>query len=80
MKSICKTFIIFTKILLYYEPNIFLIALWLFLGTGTAGSYYDASARDFPAVPYSAYDFNDGNCYTSSGNIEDYGDANQVKR
>lgn len=46
-------------------------------GTGTAGSYFDANSLDF-SVPYSYYDFNDGNCYTASGNIENYGDANQV--
>ncbi|XP_076812739.1 alpha-amylase B-like [Clavelina lepadiformis] len=48
-------------------------------GTGTAGTYFDANTKDFPAVPYSAADFNDGNCYTSSGGIENYGDANQVR-
>ena len=47
-------------------------------GTGTSGSYYDANSYDFPAVPYSGLDFNDGNCYTSSGSIENYGDADQV--
>ena len=47
-------------------------------GTGTAGSYFDTNGRQFPAVPYGGQDFNDGNCYTSSGNIENYQDANQV--
>jgi len=49
-------------------------------GTGTGGTYFDASSLDFPGVPYSAMDMNDGNCYTSSGNIENYGDKNQVCR
>ena len=48
-------------------------------GTGTAGSSYDTNSYDFPAVPYTGLDFNDGNCYTSSGGIENYGDPNQVK-
>merc|ERR1719376_118285 len=48
-------------------------------GTGTSGSYYDANSYDFPAVPYSGLDFNDGNCYTSSGSIENFGDADQVR-
>merc|ERR1712130_805688 len=48
-------------------------------GHGTGGSYFDAGTLDFPGVPYSGMDMNDGNCYTSSGNIENYGDKNQVR-
>jgi len=48
-------------------------------GTGSGGSYFDTSSESFPAVPFGSPDFNDGNCYTSSGQIENYGDANQVR-
>merc|ERR1719454_946757 len=49
-------------------------------GYGTGGSYFDAGyALQFDGVPYSRQDFNDDKCYTSSGNIENYGDANQVR-
>ncbi|CAJ0932299.1 unnamed protein product [Ranitomeya imitator] len=49
-------------------------------GTGsTCGSSYNAGSRDFPAVPYSNLDFNDGKCRSSSGDIENYGDAYQVR-
>merc|ERR1712227_214053 len=48
-------------------------------GQGTGGSSFDANSLNFPAVPYSGLDMNDGNCYTSSGNIENYGDLNQVR-
>nr|XP_020037798.1 pancreatic alpha-amylase-like isoform X3 [Castor canadensis] len=48
-------------------------------GTGsTCGSYFNAQNREFSAVPYSAWDFNDGKCKTSSGGIETYSDASQV--
>ena len=47
-------------------------------GTGTGGSYFDTSSESFPAVPFGNLDFNDGNCNTASGQIENYGDANQV--
>jgi len=50
-------------------------------GTGThstCGSYFNTGTRDFPAVPYSAWDFNDGKCHTASGDIENYGDMYQV--
>ncbi|XP_036411957.1 alpha-amylase-like [Colossoma macropomum] len=43
----------------------------------SCGSYFNANTKDFPSVPYSAWDFNDGKCYTSSGNIENYNDVNQ---
>ena len=48
-------------------------------GEGTGGTYFDANALNFPGVPYSAQDMNDANCYTQSGNIENYGDKNQVR-
>jgi len=48
-------------------------------GTGSGGTFFDAGSLDFPGVPYSRNDMNDNNCYTSSGNIENYGDANQVR-
>lgn len=44
----------------------------------TCGSYFNAGNRDFPAVPYSGWDFNDGKCKTGSGEIESYGDIYQV--
>ncbi|NXI16535.1 AMYP amylase, partial [Irena cyanogastra] len=45
----------------------------------TCGSYFNAGNRDFPAVPYSGWDFNDGKCHTASGEIESYGDIYQVR-
>lgn len=47
-------------------------------GTGTTcGSYCNPGNREFPAVPYSAWDFNDGKCKTASGGIESYNDPYQ---
>nr|AWU67107.1 putative alpha-amylase [Crangon crangon] len=49
-------------------------------GTPTTGdSYFDSGAESYPGVPYSAFDFNDANCHTASGSIEDYSDAEQVR-
>ncbi|XP_029971425.1 pancreatic alpha-amylase-like [Salarias fasciatus] len=51
-------------------------------GEGThssSNSWFSATKKDFPAVPYSSWDFNDGKCSTGSGNIENYSDANQVR-
>ncbi|XP_063154420.1 pancreatic alpha-amylase-like [Candoia aspera] len=45
----------------------------------TCGSYFDSGKRDFPAVPYSGWDFNDGKCSTASGEIENYNDLYQVR-
>ncbi|XP_059710394.1 pancreatic alpha-amylase-like [Haemorhous mexicanus] len=45
----------------------------------TCGSYFNAGNRDFPAVPYSGWDFNDGRCHTGSGEIESYNDIYQVR-
>uniref|UniRef100_A0A2K6V3L2 Alpha-amylase n=1 Tax=Saimiri boliviensis boliviensis TaxID=39432 RepID=A0A2K6V3L2_SAIBB len=47
--------------------------------SSTCGSYFNTGNRDFPAVPYSGWDFNDGKCKTGSGDIENYNDANQVR-
>lgn len=44
----------------------------------TCGSYFDAGNENFPAVPYSGWDFNDGKCHTSNGEIQNYGDIYQV--
>uniref|UniRef100_A0A493TCK6 alpha-amylase n=1 Tax=Anas platyrhynchos platyrhynchos TaxID=8840 RepID=A0A493TCK6_ANAPP len=43
----------------------------------TCGSYFDAGNENFPAVPYSGWDFNDGRCHTSNGEIQNYGDMYQ---
>uniref|UniRef100_A0A4W5LSD6 Alpha-amylase n=1 Tax=Hucho hucho TaxID=62062 RepID=A0A4W5LSD6_9TELE len=45
----------------------------------TCGSYFNASKRKFPSVPYSASHFNDDKCTTSSRNIETYQDIYQVR-
>ncbi|KAK7084372.1 Pancreatic alpha-amylase 2a5 [Halocaridina rubra] len=46
---------------------------------GTGGSSFDSGSQSYPGVPFSGFDFNDANCNTASGNIENYGDANQVR-
>ena len=48
-------------------------------GTGSAGHGF--SDYDFPNVPFGRGDFNvpNGECSTSSGNIENYGDITQVR-
>ncbi|KFO26899.1 Pancreatic alpha-amylase [Fukomys damarensis] len=43
--------------------------------SSTCGSYYNPGNREFKAVPYSSYDFNDNKC---NGEISNYNDANQV--
>uniref|UniRef100_G3PX08 alpha-amylase n=1 Tax=Gasterosteus aculeatus aculeatus TaxID=481459 RepID=G3PX08_GASAC len=51
-------------------------------GEGThssCGSWFSATREDFPSVPYSQLDFNDYKCKTSNGEIQNYGDANQVR-
>ncbi|KAJ0012024.1 hypothetical protein NQD34_012999 [Periophthalmus magnuspinnatus] len=51
-------------------------------GEGThssCGSWFSAPHEDFPSVPYSSWDFNDNKCHTSNGEIQNYGDANQVR-
>lgn len=45
----------------------------------TGGSDYDYGSETYPGVPYSGLDFNDGKCYTASGEIENYNDADQVR-
>lgn len=46
--------------------------------SSTCGSYFNPGNRDFPAVPFSHWDFNDGKCRTGSGDIENYNDPYQV--
>ncbi|MGH0176911.1 UNVERIFIED_CONTAM: hypothetical protein FKN15_010521 [Acipenser sinensis] len=51
-------------------------------GSGThssCGTFFNAEARSFPSVPYSAVDFNDGKCRSYSGDIESYNDIYQVR-
>ncbi|XP_028613084.1 pancreatic alpha-amylase-like isoform X2 [Grammomys surdaster] len=43
--------------------------------SSTCGSYYNAPNREFPAVPYSAWDFNDNKC---DGEVNNYQDAHVV--
>ncbi|KAG9343614.1 hypothetical protein JZ751_013784, partial [Albula glossodonta] len=45
----------------------------------SCGSYFNSHKRDFPAVPYSSWDFNDNKCRTGSGDIENYNDIYQVR-
>ncbi|NXC76744.1 AMYP amylase, partial [Anhinga anhinga] len=45
----------------------------------TCGSYFNAKTEDFPAVPYSGWDFNDGKCKSRSGDVENYHDVSQVR-
>ncbi|XP_012724943.2 pancreatic alpha-amylase [Fundulus heteroclitus] len=45
----------------------------------SCGSWFSASKKDFPSVPYSAWDFNVNKCRTTTGNIENYGDIAQVR-
>ena len=48
-------------------------------GVGTGGTFFNATAQEFPDVPYDIDDFNDDICTTSSGNIENYYDPLQVR-
>lgn len=49
-------------------------------GTGVGGTSCNGGAMDFPGVPYSAFDFTPRDrCPSRSGDIENYGDANQVR-
>ena len=48
-------------------------------GKGTGGTSFNADMETFPGVPYSSLDFNDANCYSNSGDIENYQDPNQVR-
>ena len=49
-------------------------------GMGTGGSPYNYDLLEYPAVPYSILDFNGPhNCFTASGNIEDYNNRDQVR-
>nr|XP_048298800.1 pancreatic alpha-amylase-like isoform X2 [Myodes glareolus] len=42
----------------------------------TCGSYFNAHNREFPAVPYSAWDFNDSKC---DRDVYDYKNANEAR-
>ncbi|KAM3605429.1 uncharacterized protein V6R79_025564 [Siganus canaliculatus] len=51
-------------------------------GEGTysaCGTWFNASNEEFPSVSYSRWDFNDNKCFTGSGEIENYGDIDQVR-
>ncbi|CAL4155730.1 unnamed protein product, partial [Meganyctiphanes norvegica] len=49
-------------------------------GTPSTGSSdFNYGSQSYSGVPYSRYDFNDGNCRTASGSIENYNDAEQVR-
>lgn len=49
-------------------------------GTGVGGSSVDGGSMNYPGVPFSRYDFHDGNqCHSGSGSIENYNDPNQVR-
>ena len=48
-------------------------------GTGTGGSSFDANSESFPGVPFGSLDLNDNNCHSSSGDIENSQDPNQVR-
>lgn len=48
-------------------------------GYGTGGSYFNGIEESFPAVPYGRPDFNDANCHSADGNIDNYLDVNQVR-
>ncbi|ELT87753.1 hypothetical protein CAPTEDRAFT_162476 [Capitella teleta] len=51
-------------------------------GYGSSGSFYDGATEDYPGVPFSTDDFHKqqpDECTTSSGEIEDYSDAQQVR-
>uniref|UniRef100_A0A8C6UJ36 Alpha-amylase n=1 Tax=Neogobius melanostomus TaxID=47308 RepID=A0A8C6UJ36_9GOBI len=46
-------------------------------GEGTHSSC--GNRKYFPSVPFNGWDFNDNKCRAGSGNIKNYGDANQVR-
>ena len=46
---------------------------------GVGGGSFNSGSQDYPGVPYSSLDFNDANCNTGSGSIENYGDVDQVR-
>ena len=47
-------------------------------GIGSGGSSFASDSKSFPAVPYGGNDFNDAKCKSTSGNIENDNDINQV--
>ena len=49
-------------------------------GFGSSGSWWDADALSYPAVPYGPADFHGSDvCFTSDGNIQDFNDTDQVR-
>nr|WBB44926.1 alpha-amylase [Chrysogorgia stellata] len=53
---------------------------WWPTGTAaTGGSSFDAGLEKYDGVPYSKLDFNDANCYSNSGGIDNWNDINQVR-
>uniref|UniRef100_A0A8C7KWP6 Alpha-amylase n=1 Tax=Oncorhynchus kisutch TaxID=8019 RepID=A0A8C7KWP6_ONCKI len=45
----------------------------------TCGTYFSAKNMNFPSIPFSSFDFNEGKCKSASGDIENYNDINQVR-
>uniref|UniRef100_A0AAR2JY35 alpha-amylase n=1 Tax=Pygocentrus nattereri TaxID=42514 RepID=A0AAR2JY35_PYGNA len=45
----------------------------------SCGTYFDANKKNFPSVPFSSLDFNDGKCKTANGGIENYHNIFQVR-
>ena len=48
-------------------------------GVGTGGSVFDGTLESFPAVSFDSSNFNDNNCHTPSGDIENYQDVDEVR-
>ena len=46
---------------------------------GTANSSFDYNSESYPSVPYTSTDFNDENCPSVSGNIDNEEDPLQVR-
>lgn len=44
----------------------------------TRGSYFTATREEFPSVPFPSADFNDDECTSGGGNIENYRDIYQL--
>ena len=45
---------------------------------GVGGTTFDSDSESYPGVPYSSLDFNDANCHSNHGDIDDYGNADEV--
>ena len=48
-------------------------------GQGTGGTSWDYNSESYPGVPYGPNDFNDHNCHSADGGIDNYQDADQVR-